>query len=301
MKINVTGSTAYDRILYFDGSFKDHFLPDKIHALSVSFPIETIEESFGGAGANIAYNLKLLGIDPILYSVVGGDGNRYLEYFSRIKISREHVIPLPEKLTPQAHIMSDRDNNQITGFHQGAGSDIYPGEFPVGSDSITIIAPSYAKEMLAFAEHCKANDMRYIFDPGQQTPTFTPEEYRTCVGNAWIFVANDYEMALSLAKLGWTEEELYQRVPVVITTLGEEGSRIHTEGSVIEVDKVPADVVTDPTGAGDAYRAGLIKGLAMDLSIRECAQLASAAASYAIETQGTQNHTFSLADIKALY
>lgn len=301
MKLFVSGAIAYDRILYFNGHFKEHVLPDKVHALSVSFDIESIDESFGGTGGNISYNLILLNTRPLLYGAVGDDSAKYDAWIQKLGLDTSTILHAPGTLTSQAHIMTDRDNNQITGFHQGAGQVPYTLPLPVDTTAMSIVAPAHPKNMLLFAEHYTAHGMKYIFDPGQQVPTFTQDDYRTCVSGAWMFVANDYEMALSLEKLGWSEEELYARVPIVITTLGEEGSRIHTEGTVIEVDKAPADVVTDPTGAGDAYRAGLLKGLDMDLSIRECAQLGATVASYAIEKQGTQNHTFTLEQIKQRY
>lgn len=299
--IFVSGAIAYDRILYFNGSFKDHFLPDKVHALSVSFDIESIDESFGGTGGNIVYNLTLLKSTPTLFGALGDDSAQYDAWFKKLGVGTDHILRVPGALTSQAHIMTDRDNNQITGFHQGAGAHPYTLPIVTTPDAIAIVAPAHPKNMLAFCEAYTESGMKYIFDPGQQVPTFTPEEYKTCVGGAWMFVANDYEMALSLEKLGWSEEELYKKVPIVITTLGEEGSRIHMDGEALHVDKAPADVVTDPTGAGDAYRAGIIKGLERGLSIRECAQLGATVSSYAIETQGTQNHTFTLADIKNRY
>ena len=299
MKTFVSGALAYDRILYFKGHFKEHFLVEKVHALSVSFDIATIDESFGGTGGNIAYTLKLLGGNPLLFGSVGDDYEKYAQWLATNNISDEYVIRVPNSLTSQAHIMTDRDNNQITGFHQGAGAEPYTKEIPVDTESIAIVAPAHPKNMLQFSKHYQESGMKYIFDPGQQVPTFSKEDFATCVEHAWIFVANDYEMSLSLSKLGFSEEELHNKIPVVITTLGDSGSVVYTEGKRYDIGVAPADTVQDPTGAGDAYRAGLAIGLQNGLSIDSAARLAATTASYAIEQQGTQNHRFTIPEVLA--
>ena len=297
MDILVSGAIAYDRILYFNGHFKDLFLAEKVHALSVSFDIQTIDESFGGTGGNIAYNLHLLGLNPLLFSSAGTDYARYSEWFKKLGISEEHIVLVPDMLTSQAHIMTDRDNNQITGFHQGAGSYMYDEPIPTTPDSLAVVAPAHSKNMLHFSKHYQAHGMKYLFDPGQQVPTFSQEDFTACLEGAWIFVANDYEMSLSLAKTGWSEDELKANVPIVITTLGDRGSIVHYDGTSHTIGIAPAEVVTDPTGAGDAYRAGLMKGIALGLPVEKAAQLAATVASYAIEKQGTQNHTFNMEEV----
>lgn len=297
MNILVSGAIAYDRILYFNGHFKNLFLPEKVHVLSVSFDIETIDESFGGTGGNIAYTLKLLGSEPMLFGSVGSDYGRYGEWFKSLGIAENHIVHVPDMLTSQAHMMTDRDNNQITGFHQGAGAYQYTEEIPTDADALAIVAPAHPKNMLRFSRHYHRHGMRYIFDPGQQIPTFSREDFNACLEGAWLFIANDYELSLSLDMSGWTEDELKARVPVVITTFGDRGSAVYAGGTLHEIGIVPAEVVRDPTGAGDAYRAGFLKGIESGLSVDAAARLAATTASYAIEKLGTQNHFFTLADV----
>lgn len=291
MNIHVLGSIAYDRILFFDGNFGDHILPHKVHEISVSFNIGTIDESFGGTAGNIVYTLALLGVSGTPYGMVGDDFDRYEAWFKNHNIPTNQVKRVPGVLTSQAHIMTDRNDNQITGFHQGAGRGRYTGTLPSSVD-IAIIAPANPEIMHQFALHYQASQGRYIFDPGQQITTFTSEQLIECLAGAWIFIANDYEMALTLKKIGWSEEELREKIPIVIETLGDNGSVVYANGIKHIIGIAWADEITDPTGAGDAYRAGLIAGISRNLSIDTAARMGATAASYAIEKKGTQNHTF---------
>jgi len=291
MEVHVLGSIAYDRILFFDGNFGEHILPGKVHELSVSFDIGTIDESFGGTAGNIVYTLALLGAPGIPYGMVGDDFGKYEAWFSSHNIPTDRIVWVPGTLSSQAHIMTDRNDNQITGFHQGAGRGAYTGTLPRVAE-LAIIAPANPDIMKQFALHYRKLKTRYIFDPGQQTTTFTKEQFTECLSGAWMFIANDYETALALKKTGWSEEELREKVPVVIETLGDNGSAVYADGIKHAIGIAWAEEVVDPTGAGDAYRAGLLAGIARGFSITIAARMGATAASYAVEKKGTQNHTF---------
>lgn len=296
MLIYISGSIAYDRIMDFPDRFKNHILPNKIHILNVSFTIGSIQESFGGTAGNIAYNLKLLGMNPNLLGVVGKDFGPYGQWLLKNKISIDNLKIMENELTTSAYVMTDLDDNQITAFHFGALKINYPKTlYPKETkNSLAIISPGNKHDMLEFIKYYKQQKIPYIFDPGQAIPIFTKQELLAGISESKVSIVNDYELELVLAKTKFTKNSLIQKPEILITTLGENGSRIETKNEAINIPAVKLKRVIDPTGAGDAYRAGLIKGLSENKSLLECGKLGSCAASYAVEHTGTQNHSYTI-------
>lgn len=306
MKILVSGSLAYDRIMNFPGYFKDHILPEKVHLLNVSFEIKILRENFGGTAGNIAYNLKLLGENPIIISTAGRDFENYQRWLKLNEISLKEIRILPNELTACAYIITDRANNQITAFHSGAmqvESSLGLGQYRSlnPKDTLAIIAPGNRFEMVDFGRLLKKKGIPYIFDPGQQIPTFSNSDLRFLLKGALIFVVNDYEFSLVSKKLSLKLGDMKKLAKIVIITKGEKGSKVITHEKSYQISSIKPRKVVDPTGAGDAFRAGLIKGIVKKYPIKKIAQLATLVATYPIEHYGTQEHSFSLREIKNRY
>ncbi|MFH1188697.1 MAG: carbohydrate kinase family protein [bacterium] len=303
MNILVSGSVAYDVIMDFPGSFKDHILPDKIHMLNVSFLVDGLRRNFGGTAGNIAYNLSLLGEKSTILASVGRDFDRYKEWLHQNNIDTSHINVLPDEDTAVAHMITDQSNNQIIAFYAGAmqyACGPIQGKF-VTDDVFGIVAPGYKDEMVAYPTYYRKNGISFIFDPGQQTSTLSSDELRQGMKGAKIVIVNDYEWALLLQKTGMTEEDVLVVVDMVIVTLGEKGSRVITQAERLDIPAVQNLSVKDPTGAGDAYRAGLIKGLNMQWSIDIVCRFASVVAAYVVEEHGTQVHAFTFDDVLKRY
>lgn len=300
MSILVSGSLAYDRIMDFPGRFSDHILPDKIHVLNVSFTVSGMVEKFGGTAGNIAYTLSLLGEQPIILATIGCDYHRYFQWLAKNHIATDTIKIIEQEFTASAYITTDRDDNQITGFNPGAMK--YPSSFnfdkvnPKGS--IAIIAPGNLQDMMDYPRACKARGIDYIFDPGQSLPMWQEQDLIQCIGGSRMLVSNDYELELIMSKTGLDRKKLLQRTGAIVTTLGEKGSRVHTADGEIDIPAIKSRGMADPTGAGDAYRAGLVKGLVQDKDIAQCAAMGSVCASFAIEHYGTQEYYFSLEEFQ---
>lgn len=302
MNILVSGSVAYDSIMDFPDYFKNHILPDKIHNLNVSFLINGLKLNYGGTAGNIAYNLSLLEEKPTIISVAGEDFGKYKKYLEDIGVDCSRIKIIPEEMTAVAHIITDLGDNQITAFHPGAMKHS-SGEMEkeLLKNALAIIAPGNKEDMERYAAVYKKNNTPYIFDPGQQITAIDKESLLESISGAKVFISNDYELSLVLAKTGWTEEDILDKVEMLVTTLGEKGSTIMTKSEKFDI--LPASVreLKDPTGAGDAYRAGLIKGLAGEWPLPKIGRLASVVAAYAVENYGTQNHRFGWEDIRERY
>lgn len=300
-KVLVSGSIAYDRIMDYEGNFTDHVVPGKLHSLSVSFQVPSVVENFGGCGGNIAYNLALLGESPDVVMVAGSDFARYKTYFEKLGIDTASIRIDESKLTSAAHIMTDKADNQIAAFAMAAGGKRY-GEFPAtAAYRCAMLSAGNIPDTVALAAHCKKNGLPYYFDPAQALTGFDNAELKTVVEGAAGLFGNDYEMGLIEQKTGWGERMLAEVVPFVVITLGEKGSKVLSNGETIEVSAVPVKEVVDPTGAGDSHRAGFIKGIASGLTLLQCARLANTVAAYVIETFGTQNHHFTISELKERY
>ena len=295
MNVLVSGSLSYDRIMDFEDRFHNHILPEKIHILNISFTVKSLKETFGGNAGNICYNLRLLGITGTPIGSVGKNFSPYREWLEKNRINTEKIYESDTEFTASAHVMNDLDNNQITAFHPGAMSVTQQFKFSTEElrDTWAILSPGNIEEMKQLVKLYQKNSTPFIFDPGQITPLLTGDELLTMCEGAQVLIANDYEWQLISGKTGLKEpEQLLPRVGVVIITLGQEGSIIHTKNGKIEIPAVPPTAIIDPTGAGDAYRAGLIKGLIEKKPWDQIGALAATAASFPIEHRGCQEHIF---------
>lgn len=295
MKIIISGSLAYDRIMDFPGYFSDHILPGKIHVLNVCFQVNGMKEKFGGTAGNIAYALTLMGEIPIISATIGHDNHRYLEWLIKNGISTENIKIIEKEFTASAYITTDLADNQITGFNPGAMKYSSSLDFNKlnPADTIVIVSPGNLEDMMNYPRACKARGIDYIFDPGQSLPVLDAKELADAIEGCRILISNDYELDLIMTKTGLNKEDLLKRVRVIIVTLGEQGSRVLTGDGDINIPVVKPRKVEDPTGAGDSYRGGLISGLIRGMDIEQCARMGSACASFAVECYGTQDYRFS--------
>jgi adenosine kinase len=302
MSALICGSIAYDNIMVFRGRFKEQILPDQIHILNVAFLVPDMRQEFGGCAGNIAYNLRLLGEEPLIMATVGRDFSRYRERLRQHGISERHITEIPSALTAQAYITTDLDDNQITAFHPGAMDHAHMNRVPAdGGISIGMISPDGRQGMIEHAAQFAAAGIPFVFDPGQGLPMFGGEELRAFIGQAAWVAVNDYEGRMLCERTGWTEREIAARVRGLVVTRGAQGSTIFADGKEIHVPVVAPRTVADPTGCGDAYRAGLLFGLMRGLSWEETGRLASLLGSIKIASQGTQNHQFTRAELAAAY
>ncbi len=298
LAIYLTGSIAYDRIMNFPGRFTDSILPDQIHNLNVSFFIDNLQEKLGGNAGNIAYTLMLLGEHPCILATAGKDFTRYREALESHGISTRGVTVLEDQLTASAYITTDRANNQITAFHAAAmmtPSTWFPPELDPARD-IALIGPSNPDDMKRHPASYREKGVRYIYDPAQQLPVLSAGELLDAIGGCWLLVGNDYEIQLIMNTTGRTKQELLALTGAgIITTLGEKGCLVEEKNAKARaIPAVPVKAVADPTGAGDAFRSGLIKGVVLGQSLTEAARLGSTCASFCIEHAGTQGHSFTL-------
>ncbi|MBU1202478.1 carbohydrate kinase family protein [Patescibacteria group bacterium] len=301
-KILVSGSIVYDRIMDFPGYFKDHILPDQTHILNVSFTLSSTKESFGGTGGNIAYNLALLRQPVVLLGVVGHDFSPYQQWLQKNKIDISYIRKSKDEATASAYIMTDRSDNQISGFYPGPMDIDYCNVVKkIKNVGLAIISPDFKPRMIEYARLYQEMDIPYIFDPGQQITSFTASEIKSMIKGADILVGNDYEIKLILNRLSLESEKLEKMLRVLIVTKGAKGSEIYTEGRKLIIPPVKVKNIVDPTGAGDAYRAGFIKGLSSNSGLVKAGQLGSLIASYAVEYHGTQAHKFSLKEFVNKY
>lgn len=298
MSIHLSGSLAFDRIMTFPGHFEEHLLPEKLHILNVCFLIDRIEEKRGGTAGNIAYNLSMFGEKPRIYSSVGKDFSSYGKALKALGINLDGVRHLEENFTACAYITSDKKGNQITGFSPAAMNTPCDPAYqpkPVSGDW-AVVGPGNVEDMVALSELYRASKTPYIFDPGQQVPALGPDALVSGLTGAFILVGNDYEIELISKMTGLDKAALLQRVDWLITTLGGEGSEIMCKEweRPRHAGAVKLTQVADPTGAGDAYRAGLVKGLHSGLDVEASAELGAVSASFCVEKYGTQEHTFTL-------
>jgi adenosine kinase len=291
MTILVCGSMAYDTIMVFPDQFKNHILPDQIHILNVAFMVPDLRREFGGTAGNIAYNLRLLGEDPMVMATAGHDFGPYAARLDELRISARHIRRLEDQFTAQAFITTDVDDNQITAFHPGAMSFSHLNRIGEANGAkVAIVSPDGRQGMMEHARDLAASGLPFIFDPGQGLPMFSGEELLDLIGKATALAVNDYEARVVEQKTGRGIEEIARLVDAVIVTRGAEGSTVHAADNRIEVPAVKPDAVVDPTGCGDAYRAGLLYGMSRDWEWPRSARLASVMGSIKIAHRGGQNH-----------
>ena len=299
MSALICGSYAYDHIMVFHDQFKNHILPDKIHMLNVSFLVPDMRREFGGCAGNIAYNLNLLGEKALPMATVGSDFESYAKWMEKTGVNQQHIRILDENYTGQAFITTDNDSNQITAFHPGAMTFSHYNKVSDASDvKIGIVSPDGKQGMVEHAEQFSQAGIPFIFDPGQGLPMFSGDELIVLLQQASWLTVNDYEMQLLLDKTGLTPAEIANYVDALIVTLGAKGSEIVTKNQSYLIPAAQINSLKDPTGCGDAFRGGLLYGLLNDLDWEITGRIASLLGAYKIETNGTQNHYFTLDDIK---
>ncbi|HYB34019.1 MAG TPA: carbohydrate kinase family protein [Steroidobacteraceae bacterium] len=293
----ICGSLAFDTIMVFADRFANHILPDKVHMLNVSFLVPQMRREYGGCAGNIAYNLRLLGDTGLPMATVGGDFAPYQEWLTRAGVPTDHVRVIDGELTAQAFITTDLDDNQITAFHPGAMQHSHVNRVAQAADiAIGVVAPDGREGMIAHAAQFAELGVPFIFDPGQGLPMFGAAELQRFLASARWVTVNDYEWQLVQQKTGWGVSEVLERAEALIVTRGAAGSTIHTRAGALAIPAAPARAVLDPTGCGDAYRAGLIHGLLHGLDWRAAGHIASLMGAIKIESRGTQNHRFSSAE-----
>ncbi len=296
MSVLICGSMAYDHIMVFQDQFKNHILPDKVHILNVSFLVPEMRREFGGCAGNIAYNLNLLDTSLALpMATVGKDFESYAYWMDSHNINRKYIKVIEDAYTAQAFITTDLDDNQITAFHPGAMNHSQENNISdVSSCSLGIVSPDGRDGMLKHAQQFTEKNIPFIFDPGQGLPMFNGEELIQFIEQAnWVTV-NDYEWQMMKEKTGLSKKEITEKVEALIVTRGGEGSHIYTKEGLIEVPIVEPESISDPTGCGDAYRAGLLYGLVNNMDIEIAGKIASLMGSIKISCHGTQNHTFTI-------
>ncbi len=297
MSALICGSLAYDTIMVFQDQFKKHILPDQVHILNVSFLVPRMRREFGGCAGNIAYNLKLLGDEPIPFAAVGQDFAPYREHMKQCGIRLDHVSVFDDLFTPQCFITTDLDNNQITAFHPGAMLASHEHHVKdVEGVTFGIVAPDSREGMLQHSREFAEKGIPFIFDPGQAMPLFDGAEFRNMIEQADYAIVNDYESQLLQARTGWSAAEIAQRVKAYIVTQGPRGSIVHAEGKIHTIPAAQERRIVDPTGCGDAYRAGLIFGLMRGMDWHTTGRIASLMGTIKIEHPGTQNQRFTYAE-----
>lgn len=295
----ICGSVAFDTIMSFNGRFSEALLADQLHKINVAFLVPSIRREFGGCAGNIAYNLKLLNGDPLIMATIGQDGAPYLDRLARLGISNRCIRTIETSYTAQAFITTDADSNQITAFHPGAMAMSHENHVAgAGKVKLAIIAPDGRDGMLQHARECAESNVPFIFDPGQGLPMFNGPELEQFIELATYVAVNDYEAELLTERTGLTLEAIAQRLSALVVTRGEQGAEIYTGNQRIDIPCVPVDQVVDPTGCGDAFRAGLLFGLTNGMDWLTAGRLASLMGAIKIAHQGGQNHAPSITEIE---
>ena len=302
MSALICGSIAFDTIMVFPDQFKNHILPEQVHILNVAFLVPELRRENGGCAGNIGYNLKLLGKDPKIMATVGQDFAPYQQWMDQCDLSRDLIRIIDDSYTAQAYITTDMDDNQITAFHPGAMSFSHLNQVPLDQGiEIGIVSPDGKEGMQQHAEQFVAAKIPFIFDPGQGLPMFNGNELMTLIDQATWVTVNDYEAQLLQERTGLTPEQIAERVQGLIITRGGKGSEIYTKHKHYDIPTAQPTAVLDPTGCGDAYRAGLLYGLMEGLDWDKTGRIASLLGAIKIETKGTQNHSFTLDEFKVRF
>ena len=298
----ICGSIAYDTVMVFPGRFRDHILPDRIHMLNVAFLVPSMNRNFGGCAGNIAYNLGLLGTEAAAMATVGRDFDPYERWMNERAMSRKYLQVLDSEYTAQAFITTDLDDNQITAFHPGAMNHAHLNEVPSDPTiALGVIAPDGRDGMLQHAEQFASAGIPVLFDPGQGLPMFDGPELEAFVSrSSWIAV-NDYEGQMLQERTGISLEKIARRVQALVVTRGAQGSTIYRNGQALTIPPAQAASVVDPTGCGDAYRAGLIYGITRQLDWETTGRIASLMGAVKVAHSGTQNHDFGDASLEELF
>ncbi len=302
MNIYVSGSLAFDNIMNYSGKFADHIVPEKIHALSLSFVVEKMSVHFGGTAGNIAYSLGLLGEHPAIFSTAGNDFSKYSDHLKKNGVDISRVRIIENVKTMSATIMTDSTDSQIAGIYLGSMAfDCDLKEEGISTDSIAIVAPGNLEDMVSLSQFYRRRGIPYVFDPGQQISRLSNEELIECIKGSKALILNDYEMNFIMEKTGLGETDLVFATDILITTFGSRGSKIKTKTESYEIPAIKVKNPVDPTGAGDAYRAGILRGLISGWSLEIVGKFASVVAAYVVEKYGSQEHFFEYSDILERY
>ena len=304
MKLIVTGSIAFDYLMSFPGKFTEHFLPEHMHRVSLSFLVDTMDKRRGGCGPNIAYTIALLGERPYLMATAGQDFGDYKAWMDAVNIDTSLVKVIDGKFCASFFCSTDQASNQIASFYTGAMANA--GELSMRTvegikDAVVIISPNDPDGMVQYAQECAAMGVKYIWDPGQQCARMEGSQLTSGVTGAFMVICNDYEFELIRQKTGMGEADILQHAPLLVITKGEKGCTLHTKDGVEDVAAVTPARIEDPTGVGDAFRGGFMKGLAMDAPYGVCARLGSVAATYALEHLGGTSHAYSWHEFSKRY
>lgn len=302
MSTVVTGSIAFDYLMSFPGKFTEHILPEHMHRVSLSFLVDSMDKRRGGCAPNIAYTMALLGERPRLMGTAGQDFDDYRRWLEAAGVDTSLVRQVPDKFTASFFCSTDVDSNQIASFYTGAMANAPELSFRDASDcTMAIISPNDPQAMVQYAEECRALGVRYIWDPGQQCARMSGEELADGLRGSAITICNDYEFELIRQKTGYDEDAVVERTGALIVTRGEHGSTVRQGEREISVPAVPPHRIVDPTGVGDAFRGGLLKGLAIEAPLEVCCRLGSVAATYALEHLGGQSHAYTWEEFRARY
>lgn len=302
MRTLVTGSFAYDTIMVFQDQFKNHILPDQVHILNVCFITPEMRKEFGGCSGNIAYNLHLLGEQPVPMGTVGEDFEPYRKWMKTFQMDQTHVVEIENTYTAQAFVTTDTDNNQIIAFHPGAMNFAHTNKVSDAQDiSLGIVAPDGRDAMIEHARQFADAGIPFFFDPGQGLPMFNGDELVDFIEQANYVCVNDYESEMLMEKTGLSLQQVAADVEALIVTRGGDGSDIYVDGEEIHIDPIKVSSINDPTGCGDAFRSGLLHGVANQWDWQSTGQLASVMGGIKIEHPGTQNHSPDKSDIEARY
>jgi adenosine kinase len=298
MKLVVTGSIAFDYLMSFPGRFTEHLLPEHMHRVSLSFLVDSMDKRRGGCGPNIAYTLALLGERPLLMATAGQDFGDYRTWMEGAGIDTSLVRVVPDKFTASFFCSTDQANNQIASFYTGAMANAAELSFRsvagLREDALVIISPNDPDAMVQYAQECSTLGIRYIWDPGQQCARMDGQQLEEGITGAFMVIVNDYEFELLRQKTGMSEDDVRREVELLVITRGEHGSTVLSRGGRHDVASVRPVRIADPTGVGDAFRGGFMKGLASGASYEHCARLGSVAATYALEHLGGTSHAYSL-------
>ena len=302
MKTLVTGSMAFDTIMGFEDQFKNHILPEQTHILNVCFLVPNMNRVMGGCAGNIAYTLKLLGGNPQIMATVGEDFEPYKRWLDKNGLSSDTIKVIQDSYTAQAFITTDVDNNQIIAFHPGAMNFAHQNKVSdVDNVELGIVGPDGRDAMIEHSSQFAEQNIPFFFDPGQGLPMFGGDEIITFLDQATYAIVNDYESEMMMEKTGLLLQEIAAKVDTLIVTRGDKGSEIYTAGERIDIASAPISEAADPTGCGDAYRAGLLYGLSQKYDWKTCGQIASLCGAIKIEQSGTQNHSFTSDSFKERY
>ncbi len=295
MDIVVTGSIAYDYLMRFPGRFADHLIAEQLHQISVSFLVDDMTKHWGGVAANIAFTLAMLGMRPKLMGTVGRDFADYRVWLERAGVDTSSVKQIDEVFTASFFVNTDLDNNQIASFYTGAmayARDYSLADALPNKPDLVVISPNDPQAMMNIARECRERNIRFVYDPSQQVPRLTGEELARDMQGAYAMVVNGYEAEIICKKTGQTLNDLRRAIEILVITQGKRGSHLYLNGDFVHVPAFPAHAIKDPTGGGDAFRAGLLRGIAAGWPIELSAQVGSLCATYALEHVGTQNHHF---------